>query len=904
MPPLIHVLLARIRGAFREDALDRDLDQELTTHLAMAEADKMRRGMTRKEARRVARVELGGVTQLREASRAARGLPWLGSCWLDVKLGLRMLRKSWGLTLVGGVAMTVVIAVAAGAFSFFDSILGGRLPLDDGDRVVALMNWNAGTNRRQSPSLRDFDRWRDELRSVEHVGAFRTVERSLVAGNGQAELVALAEMTATGFEMARVAPLLGRPLLEEDEQRGAQPVLVVGYDVWRTRFSSDPTVVGQAVRLGATDHTVVGVMPEGFAFPSNHRFWTPLRANVSNSAPREDPAVFAFGRLAPGVTLEGAEAELTTLGLLPPVAVVDTSERLHPRVVPYTLGLVSTGEGNERLMAGFVLLIVTLLLVPPCANIAILVYARTVSRQEEFSARYALGAGRGRIVGQIFIEVLVLAAGAAGVALVLVRFVGKYVQSLSAAGLSGGLPFWVEFGDISVGTMLFAAGLAAFAALIAGAVPAFQATGRLMQSGLRALGSLGGMRLGATWTALVVGQVAFSMAVLPVATEMAWGILRPSILGPGFAAEHFVTAWLEVDPDQPTGPGSAVDVDQRPFATRFADLQDELARRLATESGVSGLTVSAVVPGTEPWAIVEIDGVNGLQPLDGGPIDDSDIGVDFNRVDDQFFDVFDVSLLAGRRFGAGDFEPGRDAVIINRTFAQQIIGDGPPLGRRIRYRRTAAGPSESSAWYEIVGVVDDLPANTFRRRVYHPMAPGQVHPVSLALRLGPTAPRATARILTIATTVDPTLRISEISPIDEVYRKVEQGNNLAAYLLGLVTLSVLLLSAAGMYALMSFTVARRRREIGIRSALGAQPRRLLADIFKRSMAQVTVGAGVGVAVASLLGDYLPIEEMGGWNIPGVLPGAATLIMVIGLLAVFGPARRGLRIEPSEALRNG
>ena len=901
MPTSLRVIVARVRTVFRSDNLDRDFDQELDTHLAMAEADKMRGGMTRRQARRAARVELGGLTQLREASRAARGLPWLGTFWLDLKLGLRMLRKSWGLTLVGGLAMTIVIAIAAGAFGAFDTLLGSRIPLDEGNRVVALMTWDEAVGQRRHASFRDVDRWWSAPGSVMDVGAFRTVERSLATDDGPPEIVAIAEMTASGFVLARVPPLLGRPLVRADEGDGASPVVVIGFDVWRSRFSSDPTMVGQLLRLGGTDHTVVGVMPEGFAFPVNHRFWTPLRTQRTHDvrgARAAGRTVFAFGRLAPDVTLEGAQAELTTLGLLPPVAATETTSRFQPRVVPYTLGLVSTGEGDERLIVGFVLLIVTLLLVPPCANVAILVYARTVTRQQEFAARYALGATRGRIVSQLFIEMLVLAAGAAGVALVVVRLVGEYLQSIIS--LANGFPFWLDLGDMSFRTVLFAAGLAVFAAAIAGVVPALQSTGRLRHSGLRALGGYTGMRLGATWTVLVVVQVALSIAVLPVATELAWGTLRSSILGPGFAASEFLTARLVLDRETP---GGASVVDTRPFAARFAGLQGELARRLETEFGMSALTVSAALPGAEPSAVIDIDGVNGLQPPSGGPIDLSDISVFRNQVDAAFFDVFDVPLLAGRMFGTGDFEPGRDAVIINRAFAEQIIGDGP-LGRRIRYRSIDEVPTEPAPWHEVVGIVDDLPANTYRRRIYHPMAPGQTHPVSLALRIGPTSAAAGSRLLTVASTLDPILRVGEISTLDEVYRRSQQGNNLAAYLLAAVTLSVLLLSAAGMYALMSFTVARRRREIGIRSALGAQPSRLLAGIFRRALAQVAFGAGTGLLTATFLSFYLPIEEMGGWGVPGVLPGAAIFMIVVGLLSAVGPARRGLRINPTEALRDG
>ena len=895
MLAFLHVTVARIRGLFRPGDLDGDFDQELATHLAMAEEDKMRQGMTREQARRAARVELGGLTQLREASRAARGLPWLDGFWLDVKLGLRMLRKSWGLTLVGGLAMTCVIGIGAVVFAVFDTFAWGTLPLDDGDRVVAIQTWDAAGNRRHDTSLPDFDRWRDELRSVQDIGAFQTIQRNLVAADGSTELVFVAEMTASGFQLARVRPLLGRPLVQEDERNGALPVVVIGYHVWQSRFASDPAVVGQTVRLGATVHTVVGVMPEGFAFPVNHHFWVPLRTNALADL-RHGPEGVVFARLAPGVTLDGAQAEVTTLGLLPPAGVGGSDEQLHPRVVPYTFAF--TGD-IEPWQIRFILFLVALLLVPPCANIAILVYARTVGRQEEFAARHALGASRGRIVVQIFVETLVLAAGAAGVALVLARLALRYLQGAVEQDMGGAGPFWINF-SLSSATVLFVAGLAMLAAVIAGLVPALKATGRQMQSGLRALGGRTGMQLGTTWTVLVVAQVAFSLAALPSAVEMAWGTLRPGILGPGFATEEFLTARLMMD--RVTPPGAEAEADQLPFTSRFAVLQAELIRKLEAEPGVLEVTVAAAVPNEAPWARVEVDGV---PPPRGSDIFESHHLVRSLPVDDVFFDVFGIPLLAGRGFEAGDFEPGRTSVIVTRAFAQRIGGDGNPLGRRVRYigaGNTAA--RESERWHEIVGVVGDLFSNARQGTMYHAAAPGQIHPVSLALRVGPDTASVAGRLREIITSLDPTLRLDEVRSLDEIYRQHQEGNYLGAFALAGVTLSVLLLSAAGMYALMSFTIKQRRREIGIRSALGAQPHRLLAGIFKRALGQLAAGASCGVVAALLLGRYLPIEEMGGLNVPGILPAAAAFMIVVGLFAAAGPARRGLRVEPTEALRGG
>ena len=637
---------------------------------------------------------------------------------------------------------------------------------------------------------------------------------------------------------------------------------MVGYDVWQSRFAADPAVVGRRVRLSGAVHTVVGVMPEHFAFPINHRVWTPLRADPSRDAEGETPGVFVFARLAPGATLEGAEAELETIGLLAPAAGGETTAGpLRTQVVAYARGF---GVEIDPWMAGFILVLVTLLLAPPCANVAILVYARTITRQQEFAARYALGASRERIVGQLFVEGLVLAVGAAGAALVLVRLFFALAPIDAGQWGGGATPFWMDFG-LSAQLVFFVVGLAVVAATIAGLVPALQATGRLMQTGLRALGSRTSMQLGATWTVLVVAQIGFSVAVLPSAAELAWGLVRPAILGPGFAPEEFLTARLDIEPPTQQDTASA----ERSLASRFADLLDELVRQLETEPGVLGVTVAATSPGevNRRMALVEIDGVP-TRPFSLSSGHD----VNFLSVDDGFFDVFDVALLAGRRFDAGDLTTR--TAIVNQTLAQDIVPYGSPLGRRVRYfpgqgvdtaARAGTGrraASEAGPWYEIVGVVDDLPANTNTRTMYHLMAPGQIHPVTLSLRVAPTQVGVANRLRELVTALDPSVRLDRLRPLDEIYRVQWEGNGAGAVGLAVATLSVLLLSAAGLYGLMSFTVNQQRREIGIRSALGAQPRRLLAGIFRRALGQVAVGAVIGVLVGIAFKSYLPIEELG------------------------------------------
>jgi predicted permease len=875
----------RAWGTFRGNPSEHELKRELELHLEMAEEALRRQGHSAQEAARLARLRFDAVPRALDALHEQRGLPWLGRFSLDVTLGARRLRKFWGLTAIGGLAMTIAIAIAAGGFSFVRAFSGEAVPLDEGDRVVAIQNWNQTQGRSQDATPEDFERWRDELHSVDDVGAFRTVRSNLGLSDAplpgaEPNIVSVAEISAAGFRLARVPPLRGRPFVEADERPEAEPVVVIGYDVWRTRFSADPKIVGRHVQLDGIVHTVVGVMPEGFAFPINHEYWIPLRAESPARAWDEGPEVFAFGRLAPGATLESAQAELTTLGLAPRATQSDATapSRLYTRIRPYAQAFVYLEYGD------LILLFLGVLLVPPCANIAILVYARTVVRQQEFAIRAALGASRGRIVAQLFAEMLLLSAAAACAALLLVHFV---LARLQLFGDRGANPFWMDLG-VSPGSALYVGALAMLAGAIAGVVPAIQATGGPMQSGLRARSGGGGVRLGKLWSAMIVAQIALAVLFLPLAVNFGWGMLRPSVVGPGFASEEYMTARVQF-----FGP-----------TVRFAELQLELVRRLESEAGIAALAVSQIVPGVEPTRqAFELEQIEGAAPADDGLAPATSLNVTTNRVGRGFFEMFDVPVLAGRAFGADDFEPGRNSVLINRTFAERFAsGHGGPLGRRIRDRSTRS--SESEGWYEIVGVVADLPANDQAPRLYLPMTLGQTHPLMLTLRINPGVKGTADRLREIAASLHPGLLVDEVYPLDERYFKFQGERMATAYALAIVTLSVVLLSAAGMYALMSFTVNQRRREIGLRSALGAQPLQLLAGTFRKPLRQIAAGAAVGLLAAYLAGGVIPIEELGGRQVPGVLVVAAAFILVVGAFAVAGPARSALRLAPAEALREG
>jgi putative ABC transport system permease protein len=886
----------RVWGALSGRRADHDLQRELAAHLAIAEDELRRRGHAPSEAARLARANAGGRVQALEALRDQRGLPWLSSSWLDVKLGLRLLVRNWGLTVVGGLATTLAISIAAVVFAAFDVVLWSRLPLDEGDRVVAIQVWDREASKRRDTTWPDVERWRGNLKSVNEVGVFQTMRCNIITRDGSVELAEVALISPAGFRVARVNPVIGRPIADSDAE-GATPVVVIGHDVWQRRFAGASDVLGRELRVGEVVHTVIGVMPEAFQFPMNFRYWVPLPTRAEGTLRNTGPEGLVFGRLAPNATVSQAHAEVSALGLLPsanPVSDVRQNPKaIGPRVVPYTFAFTGDFEPGEMGFAwSLSSLALVLLLLPPCANIAILTYARIVTRQQEFAARHALGGSRARIVSQLFIESLVLTAAAAAMALVVLRVVSVVVSG-RLSNVPGGPPFWMTF-DISYRSLLFVAGLAVAGAAVSGLVPALQATGRLARLGAGALAGRTSVRLGGTWTALVIAQVAFSVGVLPLAAQLAWGTLRNGILGPGFAAEEFATARVTLE-----GEKSATD------ALIFGNRHRELAQRLLADPGIGGVATALRPPDEEPWVFVEIEGRDAPTEVINGKL--PGFLARFNQVDPEFFDLYEAARLAGRRFNEGDAVAEADAVIVNRNLAETIASGGNALGRRFRYVREKGGEwrhgPEADRWYEVVGVVGNLPVTTDARVAYHAVAPGQLQPAHLQLRLRGDSTGFAERLRDVAASVDPRLHIDEVRTLAEIYREHRFGDNLGAIILCAVTGSVLLLSAAGLYALMAFTVAQRRREIGIRSALGAQPAHLVASVFRRAFWQIGAGSMTGILAAYLVGWYLPIEQIGGLPIPGILPGAAAFMLLVGVLASLGPVRRGLRIDPTEALRS-
>ena len=833
--------------------------------------------------------------------------------WMDVKLGLRVLLRSPGITLVGVFGMAVAIAIAAGAFTMIGRQLNPTLPLADGDRIVSIQAWDAAVNGPDGRILHDFLQWRDELQSVKDVGAFRDVSSNVISQGRAPEPVQVAEMTAAGFRVAAVSPLLGRYLSDEDERPAAPRVLVIGAAVWRDRFGSDPAILGTSVQLNDTHHTIVGIMPDGFAFPVNHGWWVPLRVDAARVAPREGPAINVFARLSDGETIRTAQAELTGVGGRISAASPATHQHIRPRVLPYAHPFSGADSPENALGLRLVRFFLAVLLVVVSVNVAVLVYARTATRQGEIAIRTALGATRSRIVAQLFVEALMLAAIAAAIGLAMVT-VGL-VQMRNAMGDEAPLAFWERF-DVSAGTVLYVFALMLLGAGLIGVLPALKATGPRVQSRLQTLsaGAGAGMQLGRTWTVLIVLQVAFAVALLPWTVVRGWELMRGGTLKPGFASEEVLTARFALN--LPLGAPAPTVGQTSEHQVRSADRLAETTRRLESEPSVAAISLAAFLPGGEEFDALEL-GDAGAPAADGNagagtavPNGRPGYGVRRNRVTANHFDVFGIPILSGRGFTAGDTDEESTAVIVNSSFVGRILGDATPIGRRVRYARnqgSSATGSGQERWFEIVGVVPDFPAAPNGGRpgapvVYHATVPARLQSAILAVRMRGTGAEALSRRLReFAADVDPNIQIQNVAVMAGIIRQEQGTMQLLAGSIAAFTLSVMLLSAAGIYAMMSFTVTQRRREIGIRAALGADGRRIVGSIFSRATLQLGGGALLGVAVAALM-DTLGGGEL--WDRgAGVLPLLALVMIFVGACAAYVPARRSLAVNPIEALRD-
>ena len=808
----------------------------------------------------------------------------------DYKLGIRMLLKYPGLTVAGGLALAIAIGVGAGYYDLISKVLAPAIPLPEGNRLVLIETQNTLTNAPEPRVVRDFLEWRRELQTIDDLGAFRTDTRNLIVGNAAPALIQTAELTAAAFGAARVPPLLGRALLDADEMPGAPSVVVLGYDVWQRALGGRDDVVGSAVTLGNAVATVIGVMPEGFAYPFKHDAWTPLSLRPSYGA-LEGGAIGVIGRLAPGVTLEQANAELLVVGERAAAALGATHGHLRPRVM--RLGEQADVQGIAQFtMTNLPVLLVLLI---ACMSVGTLVYARTATREGEIAVRFALGASRARIVSQLFVEALVLASVAAAVGLMAAdRALTWGIESV------GDAPFWFTPG-LSLTTIAYACGLAVVSAAMLSFLPALKVTRARVQPHLANLGTGGAtLRFGRVWTGAMITQVALTAIGIPVAIETASQVLRKVNIRAEFPSREYVAA--RIDLEQP------FEEEATPaLAARRAQIFEALERRIAQESGVVAVTFADRAPGSllqsrrADVAIAPGAGAN------------FNYGLGTAAVGPEFFDTFDRPIVIGRAFHAGDRSAAARTVIVNEAFVRGFRsrgGSGSPIGARLRYA-DRSGASQAEQWFEIVGVVRDFGLNpddegNEEACVFHPAAAGTVAAPVMSVRVRGNPSALAARLPVIAADVDTRLHVRDARPLNEWIRERDLSLTMQAGALTAVTLLVLFLSALGIFSLMSVSVSRRTREIGLRAALGANPRQVLTGILTRGVALMGSGIAAGAALL-LLSLALGLGPSGEPAndialFAGYLGVTSVVMLAACLLACIAPARRALGINPTDALR--
>jgi predicted permease len=817
---------------------------------------------------------------------------------LDVRLGLRTMVRTPGLSLVAVCALAIGIPIGLAPMHAVDA-LERPLPGDPDGRIRTLCYWRDTVHEQATAG--DYRLWRTSLRSFGALAAYRLTTVNLDIGGAGLSVPGI-ETTASTFDVLRTPAMLGRVLHAADETSRAPAVVVIGHDLWRAKFGSDPDIVGRPLLIGGAPFSVVGVMPPVFRFPTSHQLWMPLRMPDDGGGPRSGATVVVFGRLSDGVTPDSAQAELQALtsslaaGHLSSrsssgaKADPDSFDRLRAAVLPtWHLTFDFPTPGGLRALPEFSFVQVLMLapLLVACVNVGLLILAQTSTRASEFAVRTALGASRARILTQVFVEFMVLAAIAAGAGLLILDWLPS--RLLTALGIT--LPYWIDTG-LNVATVLRGLGLAVGCAVIAGVAPVVRMTGRSIDANIkRARASRSGNGLGRLSSALIVLDVAVAVVAIGVAAGL-WGKVqatKPSESIDGIRAEEILSVTLNV-PSTRQG---------------VARAQAALVERLRGEPDVRGVTFATALPRMDhPIRLMDVDqDASALAAPAAGPFK-----VRTTRIAIDFFAELEQPLVAGRSFDSRDLKEGAGTIIVNTTFAQRAVGAANPIGRRVR--QVASDRAPVGPWLEIVGVVGHMGVHPLTPSqddgVYLPLAEGDVNPVRLAIWVRGEPAVFAPRVHELARAVDPNAVVAMPVPLDEVF----EGDwyLLRAFVLGAALLVGVLLSlaASALYAILSLVVSQRTREIGIRVALGANRWGIARDVATRAVVQIGTGVLLGLPFAGAL-CYEFLELTGSdRSVPGAVAMASVLgvsvMLLVSLTACTVPTLRALRIAPMDALR--
>jgi predicted permease len=876
---------------FHRDREERDLDEEVQSFFDMRMDRRMAQGASRQEAQRAERLSSGDAGRVKENVREARVGFAIETTGQDVRYGLRVLRKNPGFAIAAILSLGLGLGANTAIFTLVDTVMLKPLPVRDPERLVFVDNSGGKSGGTSGPPYPCFERLRDNNHYFSGMAAF-SGDRFKVTIDGAQEKFNGQYASGNYFQLLGVDAALGRVLTPADDSVAGSGgpdggVAVISYGFWSRRFGRNPAVIGKSIQVGTTQVAIVGVTRPGFSglvTGSPVDVTIPMALTTNNLRGKTNWWFSVVGRLKDGAAVEPARAELDRMFHAYMEEVGIRSDKYFTGIA-----LVSAARGPERLRRRFskplliVMTIVGLLLLIGCANVANLLMARASARRHEIAMRLAIGAGQGRIVRQLVTEGLLLVSAAAVAGVLLAKW-GVAVLVAFLAGIRGQVVLEPQF-DLRVAG--FTAAVALITGLLFSVAPALHAV-----RADAAKPSRGGTRTGNT---LVVLQIMLSVVLLCGCALFLRTLQNLTTLDAGFQREGVITIPAEATLPRPNGPSRSSVAEEE--HGRIGRMWESVLQAVSDVPSVRAASVSSLSPlsGRDRGILMDVS---------GAPAGRLDRGIHINQVSAGYFETFGIGLLAGRVFGPGDQANSPKAAILNETAVRLRFHDSNPVGRRVNF-----GGQRVTADYEVVGVVRDVRYENLRKpdepMVYVPIQQA-IDPLS-GVMLGIRNRGDSAGIVTaLRRRVQAVVPGGFLGGVVTVQQLVEENlleERLVSILATLFGGVALLLAAVGLHGILSFTVIRRTREIGIRIAVGAQRTAVIWLILRSTLRLVGIGVALGMPLVLLTKRYIASQLYGveGTD-PAALAGATLLLIGVILTAGFWPAWRASRVDPTVSLR--
>jgi predicted permease len=865
------------RGLFRRKKAETELDSELRFHVEAQIDNNIREGMSPEAARQSALREFGGIELAKEECRDERGTRFPEQLWQDVRFGVRMLRKNPGFTAVAVLTLALGIGANTAIFSVVSAVLLRPLPYPNHAKLLHVEETHFSSAAATNFTYANFLDLQRNAKTLENVAAYRPWTFNLT-GDGDAEQVFGAQVSANFFSALGIQPFLGRTIRAEDDALGGDNrVTVLSYALWQSHFGSDLEIIGKTKEVNNQRYLIIGVTPPNFKLPEYAQMWCPLVPEGPLHDNRAARLLTVLANLDGGKTLADARTELSSLAA--------QIQRENPGATPglaiAAVPLKETVVAPVRPALMTLVISVGLLLLIACANVANLLLARGATRKKEIATRLALGAGRGRIVFQFLTESLMIASlgGALGCAI-------SWWSLKFIVALNGEFP---RFGEITLDWRVlgFALFISFLTGILFGIAPAFASMKLDLNASLKERApNSSGARRGGISQPLVALQFALAMLLLIGAGLLGRSFVRLLSVDPGFNSENLLTMRVFLSPVRfpENDPKAAVVLHQ-------------MLEQVRAIPGVksAGLVNTLPITGGAATNFV-IQGRPALSPRDE-PI------ANVNIVDSGYFRAIGIPLVTGREFTENDTQQSARVMIINETMAKQFWANESPIGKRVTMRNW--GPPMTG---EVVGIVGDTRADGIAENIspmiYWPYFQFPQNFNSFVVRADGDPTRLIAPIKERIWSVDKTLPISKIATMDQLISDSLARRRLNMILLSIFATVALLLAAVGIYGVMSYSVSRRTNEMGVRIALGAQATDVLILILKQGLSVAALGMAVGIAAALALTRLMSSLLFGvSATDPFAFGAVAIALVIVALVACYIPARRATRVDPMTALRN-